>query len=118
MVKIFDTGQLLDGTLYLLMEFLEGETVAARLLEGGSSRQPLAESVTLRLGRQIASALAVAHGRGIAHRGRMPATPCVDKAPPRFSCLSRAAGKTSVTLAGHSSQAMDANVRRALLSIQ
>ena len=92
MVKVFDSGQLTDGTLYLLMEFLEGETVAARLAAGGMSRQPLAEAVTVRLGRQIASALAVAHARGIAHRGRMPAAPCVGAARRRFSRLSRAAG--------------------------
>ena len=67
LVKIFDSGQLADGTLYILMEFLEGETVASRL--GGQTRRPLAEAITVRLGRQIASALAVAHARGIAHRG-------------------------------------------------
>jgi serine/threonine protein kinase len=68
LVKVFDSGQLADGTLYLLMEFLQGETVAARLRSHSDQPIALPESVTLRLGRQIASALAVVHARGIAHR--------------------------------------------------
>ncbi len=85
LVQVFDSGQLADGTLYILMEFLEGETVSTRL--GGRSRQALTEAVTVRLGRQIASALAVAHSRGIAHRGRMQRRRSLARLRGRFSLL-------------------------------
>ena len=56
------------GPNYLVMELVEGETMAARLKRG---RLTLAQ--TLRFGTQIAEALAVAHARGIVHRDLKPA---------------------------------------------
>ena len=53
---------------YLVMEYLEGETLAARLERGAL---PLAEA--LRLGGAIASALDTAHRHGIVHRDLKPA---------------------------------------------
>ena len=67
LVKVFDFGQLPDKTLYILMEFLEGETLDARL-----SRGPLTPASALRLARQIASAVQGAHERGIHHRDLKP----------------------------------------------
>jgi len=55
------------GPDYLVMEFLEGETLAQRLKRGKLSMEE-----TLRYGRQIASALAAAHGKGIIHRDLKP----------------------------------------------
>src|SRR5438046_6220843 len=50
------------GPNYLLMELVEGETLAARLKKG-----KLSIEATLRYGGQIADALAAAHAKGIIH---------------------------------------------------
>jgi serine/threonine protein kinase len=55
------------GANYLVMELVEGETLAARLKRGKLS---LAE--TIRYGSQIADALAEAHSKGIIHRDLKP----------------------------------------------
>ncbi len=68
-VQIFDFGYHVDGTAYIVMEHLEGESLQARLDRVG--KLPLAEA--LRLGRQIASSLGAAHARGIIHRDLKPA---------------------------------------------
>ena len=68
LVKIFDSGQLPTGELYILMEYLEGEPLSHRL----TAHQPLALAETLRLIRQIAAAMAIAHERGIYHRDLKP----------------------------------------------
>jgi Tol biopolymer transport system component len=54
-------------TEYLVMEYLEGETLADRLLKG-----PLPLEQTLRFGIQIADALDKAHRQGIVHRDLKP----------------------------------------------
>ena len=53
--------------LYLVMQFLEGETLAERLARG-----PLSITQTLEYGIQIAEALAAAHRAGIVHRDLKP----------------------------------------------
>lgn len=56
-----------DGTRYLVMEWLEGEDLGARLERG-----PLTVEETLVLGRTVASALAAAHAGGVVHRDVKP----------------------------------------------
>ena len=66
-VEITDLGQ--SGDLhYIVMSFLEGETLGERL----EREKILDESTTVRIIRQIASALAAAHDHGIVHRDLKP----------------------------------------------
>jgi Tol biopolymer transport system component len=63
---LYDIGSQ-DGTNYLVMEFLEGESLAERLRK---SAMPLAE--VFKVGIAVAEALAVAHRHGIVHRDLKP----------------------------------------------
>mgnify|MGYP002140519901 CR=1 FL=1 len=69
LVQVNDYGQTPDGTAYIVMEYLRGETLGARL-KRTNGVIPLTES--LRMLRQVASALAAAHGKGIVHRDLKP----------------------------------------------
>lgn len=73
LVQIFDHGTLADGTAYILMEYLDGDSLRTRLdrLALAGQRMPMPEVV--RLGQQIASALRAVHQAGIVHRDLKPA---------------------------------------------
>jgi serine/threonine protein kinase/tetratricopeptide (TPR) repeat protein len=60
-------GKANDGQLYLVMQWLEGEDLAARLKRG-----PLSLHDSLILMKRVAAALAAAHERGIIHRDLKP----------------------------------------------
>ncbi|HET9409355.1 MAG TPA: protein kinase [Candidatus Sulfotelmatobacter sp.] len=64
---LYDVG-LQDDTSYLVMEYLEGESLAERLRKG-----PLPLKQVLQFGIQIADALTNAHRMGLLHRDLKPA---------------------------------------------
>ena len=64
---LFDVGRH-DGVDYLVLEYLEGETLAARLHKGR-----LGLDLSLRYAAEVADALDSAHRRGIVHRDVKPA---------------------------------------------
>jgi non-specific serine/threonine protein kinase len=64
--QLFDVGE--DGdTLFLVLELLEGRSLARRLADG-----PLATSETLQIARQVLVALGALHGLGVVHRDLKP----------------------------------------------
>jgi serine/threonine protein kinase len=70
---LFDIGHQ-DGTDFLVMEYLDGETLAARLARG---KLPLDQA--FQYGIQIADALAAAHKAGIIHRDLKPGNVMITK---------------------------------------
>jgi putative nucleotidyltransferase with HDIG domain len=66
-VEITDIGQS-DDVHYIVMSFLDGETIGERL----ERSKILDEDVVVRIVRQVASALAAAHDHGIVHRDLKP----------------------------------------------
>ena len=67
-VDVFDFGHRPDGSAYIIMELLEGEPLSARLEREARLPIPIATAI----GRQVASALHVAHKQGIIHRDLKP----------------------------------------------
>jgi serine/threonine protein kinase len=67
-IEVYDFGHLPDGRAYIVMELLQGETLAARLERCGR----LSELSAAMIGRGISVALAAAHGLGIVHRDLKP----------------------------------------------
>jgi serine/threonine protein kinase len=65
-VPIFDFSEH-DGQPYLVMKFIEGETLKARL-----ARAPLTREEGLRIVKAVGSGLAYAHKQGILHRDIKP----------------------------------------------
>jgi serine/threonine-protein kinase len=67
-IDITDIGNTEDGRTFVVMEYLEGESLAECL----SREHELTEQRTLRIASQAASALAAAHAKGIVHRDIKP----------------------------------------------
>jgi serine/threonine-protein kinase len=67
-VRVLDLDQLPDGSIYVVMELLEGRSLASRLKSGG----PLAASEAVPIFRKVCDALSAAHQLGIVHRDLKP----------------------------------------------
>ncbi len=67
-VKVENYNKLADGTPYIVYEYLQGESLAQRLADGGA----MAIDSVFSILRQIGSALSAAHRAGIVHRDLKP----------------------------------------------
>ena len=90
---LHDIGREAD-TDYLVMELIEGETLAERLAKG-----PMALAEVLKLGAQIADALDRAHRAGVMHRDLKPGNIMVTKSGAKLMDfgLARATGLSAVS---------------------
>lgn len=64
---VHEVGEAPDGRPFIAMEYLQGETLAARI-----ARRPLTPDEAIVLGIDAASALGAAHARGVVHRDLKP----------------------------------------------
>ena len=67
-IDVTDFGTTTDGRAFVVMEFLEGESLAQVVMRDA----PLPVERCLRIARQVASALSAAHQKGIVHRDIKP----------------------------------------------
>jgi eukaryotic-like serine/threonine-protein kinase len=77
-VQVFDCEVDATGRPYIVMEYLDGETLAATLARRGTLPAPM----VARLGRGMAEALEAAHAKGIVHRDIKPENIFVQAQPP------------------------------------
>ncbi|WP_437282837.1 protein kinase [Sorangium sp. So ce375] len=66
--EVLDLGVLPDGTRYMVMEYLEGETLGAKIERMGR----LGPEITVPIMMQVLEALGAAHAAGIIHRDLKP----------------------------------------------
>ena len=64
-VQVSDVGTATDGSLFLVMELLEGHTLSQRMQQSGGR---LSEDETLTICWQLAGVLSAAHAKNIVHR--------------------------------------------------
>ena len=63
-----DFGRTADGQFFMVLEYIDGKSLAAALAEGGAMTEARAVTLT----RQITSALVRAHDQGVVHRDLKP----------------------------------------------
>jgi serine/threonine protein kinase len=92
-VRYIDSGTTAQGEPYLVMEWLSGETLSARLQR---TQLSLAESCAL--GRRVASALSAIHRRGVVHRDIKPSNLFLrDRAIDKVSLIDFGMARQSIT---------------------
>jgi serine/threonine-protein kinase len=68
LVEVFDFGFLSDGSGYIVMEYLDGESLGARLARVA----PLQAEAAAEIARQLAGGVGAAHAHAIVHRDLKP----------------------------------------------
>jgi len=100
---VFDTGEA-GGNAYLVMEYLEGDTLADKLVRG-----PLPLQQVVRSGVEICQALDAAHRHGITHRDLKPGNIMLTKSGVKL--LDFGLAKLSQTVTATTSDALTASVQ-------
>ena len=67
-IQVYDFGESADGILYIVMEFLQGKSLADLLEKNG----PMEPARVSKIMEQICGSLGEAHARGIVHRDLKP----------------------------------------------
>ena len=67
-IQVFDYGQLSDGRCFLVIEFLEGQTLSDVI----DSEAPMSTDRVITIAEQILMGLGAAHEKGIVHRDLKP----------------------------------------------
>ncbi|MBE2284370.1 MAG: protein kinase [Prosthecobacter sp.] len=101
-VKVYDFGEMSDGTLYFVMEFIEGTDVARMIASQGRLHSAHAMAITA----HVCDALQYAHQLGIIHRDIKPANIMVGsdgtvKVADFGLAKSFNSGHTTLTMTGH-----------------
>src|SRR5712691_9013973 len=96
---LYDVGHQ-DGVDFLVMEYLEGETLAHRLKKG-----PLAADQTLQVAIQITDALDTAHRHGVIHRDLKPGNIMLTKSGAKLLDFGLAKVRAAEAVAGMTAMA-------------
>lgn len=110
---LHDVGRQTDegGQDYLVLEYLEGETLADRIARGP---MPLSEALTV--GIAIADALDKAHRQGVVHRDLKPANVMLTKSGPKLLDFGLAKWTSdNDTIAGMPTRAADVTAKGTML---
>ncbi len=67
-IQVFDFGKMEDGTLFIVMEYVQGRSVADILEKEGAMPPPRVENIM----KQVVGSLEEAHNHGIVHRDLKP----------------------------------------------
>jgi serine/threonine-protein kinase len=103
-VRVSDVGTLPDGAPYMVMEYLEGADLAARLAEHG----PLPVEQAVEFVLQTCLAVADAHALGIVHRDLKPANLfCVRRSDGQLAIKVLDFGISKVTASGGQGSAVE-----------
>jgi serine/threonine protein kinase/Tol biopolymer transport system component len=97
---LYDVGQQ-DGISYLVMEFLEGETLADRLRKG-----PLPLDQVFKIGAEICEGLEKAHRSGVVHRDLKPSNIMLTKSGAKLMDFGLAKAPAAAAPAGSSSNSL------------
>src|SRR4029077_10999619 len=82
-VRLIDSGEMDDGRLYAVFEYIPGSTLKDVVAEEGT----LGWTETVHLMTQVLDALACAHARGVVHRDLKPENIMVTKTGARRNAL-------------------------------